>query len=80
MYFPIDISLKSLRHEISLVILYQSALKYSWNYDRSYSGSKEEVEVASTIQPYEGEPRAPNEDFDGDWQRGFLAYGFSGQD
>ena len=26
--------------------------------------SKEEMEVASTVQPYEGEPRASNEDFD----------------
>ena len=34
--------------------------------DTSYSSSKEEMEVASTVQHYEGEPRAPNEDFDGD--------------
>ena len=32
----------------------------------SYSSSKEEVEVAGTVQPYEGEPRALNEDFDED--------------
>ena len=41
--------------------------------DTSYSSSKEEMEVASTVQPYEGEPHASNEDFDGDWQRRFLA-------
>ena len=29
--------------------------------------SKEEMEVASTVQPYEGEPRRSNEDFDEDW-------------
>ena len=34
--------------------------------DTSYSSSKEEMEVASTVQPYEGESRASNEDFDGD--------------
>ena len=43
--------------------------------DTSYSSSKEEIEVASTVQPYEGEPRASNEDFDEDWQRQFLACG-----
>ena len=35
--------------------------------DTSYSSSKEEMEVASTVQPYEGEPRASNEDFDEDF-------------
>ena len=35
--------------------------------DTSYSSSKEEMEVASTVQPYEGGPRASNEDFDEDW-------------
>ena len=60
--------------------VYLSSASSSESCDTSYSGSKEEVEVASTVQPYEGEPRAPNEDFDGDWQRRFLAYGFSGQD
>ena len=34
--------------------------------DTSYSSSREEMEVASTVQPYEGEPRASNEDFDDD--------------
>ena len=32
--------------------------------DTSYSSSKEEIEVASTVQSYEGEPRASNEDFE----------------
>ena len=35
--------------------------------DTSYWSSKEEMEVASWVQPYEGEPRASNEDFDQDW-------------
>ena len=42
--------------------------------------AKNKLEVASTVQPYEGEPRASNEDFDEDfdedWQRRFLACGF----
>ena len=33
----------------------------------SYSSSREEMAVVSTVQPYEGEPRASNEDFDEDW-------------
>ena len=33
------------------------------------------MEVASTVQPYEGEPRASNEDFDEDWQTRFIACG-----
>ena len=33
------------------------------------------MEVESTVQPYEGEPRAANEDFDEDWLRLFLACG-----
>ena len=41
--------------------------------DTSHSSNKEEMEVATTVQPYEGEPRASNEDFDEDWQRRFLA-------
>ena len=44
--------------------------------DTSYSSNKEEMEVASTVQPYEGEPRASNEDFDEDWQKRFLACSF----
>ena len=34
--------------------------------DTSYSSSKGEMEVSSTAQRYEGEPRAPNEDGDDD--------------
>ena len=35
----------------------------------SYSSSKEEIEVARTVQPFEEEPRASNKDFDKDLQR-----------
>ena len=31
------------------------------------------MEVASTVQPYEGEPRRSNEDFDEEWLKRFLA-------
>ena len=41
------------------------------SFDIPYSSSKEEMEVWSTIQPYEGEPRESNEDFDQDWPSGF---------
>ena len=34
--------------------------------DTSYSKTSEEMEVVSTVQPYEGEPHASNEDFDQD--------------
>ena len=34
------------------------------SFDTSYASSKEEMEVTSTVQPYEGEPRASNKDFD----------------
>ena len=34
--------------------------------DTSHSSNKEEMDVATTVQPYEGEPRASNEDFDED--------------
>ena len=43
--------------------------------DTSHSSSRGGMEVASTVQPYEGEPRASNEDFDEDLQRQFLARG-----
>ena len=35
--------------------------------DTLYSSNKEEIEVATAVQPYEGEPRASiaNEDVDG---------------
>ena len=42
----------------------------------SYSSSKEEMEVASTVQPYEGEPCESNEDFYEDWLSWFVAYSF----
>ena len=41
----------------------------------SHLSSREETEVARTVQPFEEEPRASNEDFDEDWQRRFLACG-----
>ena len=34
--------------------------------DTSYSSNREEMEVASTVQSYEGEPCASNEDFNED--------------
>ena len=43
--------------------------------DTSYSSSGGEMEVASMVQPYEGKPRASNEDFDEHWQRQFLVRG-----
>ena len=46
------------------------------SYYTSYSSSKEEMEVASMAQPYEGEPRESNEDFYEDWLSWFVAYGF----
>ena len=45
------------------------------SFDTSYSSSKEEMEVANTIQLYEGKPRASYENFDVDWLRRFLACG-----
>ena len=35
----------------------------------SYSSSKEEIEVASTVQPFEEDPRASNKGFDKDSHR-----------
>ena len=43
--------------------------------DTSYSSSREEMEVASMVQPYEGEPRTSNGDLDEYWQGLFLACG-----
>ena len=43
--------------------------------DTSHSSSSGEMEVPGTVQPYEGYPRASNEDFDEDLQRRFLARG-----
>ena len=56
--------------------VYLSSASSSESCDTSYSSSREEMEVASTVQPYEGEPCASNEDFDEDWQKWFLACSF----
>ena len=46
------------------------------SFDTSYSSNKEEMELScGPIQPYEGEPRTSNDDFDEDWLRRFLASG-----
>ena len=45
------------------------------SFNTSYSNSKEEMEVANTVKPHEGELRASNEDFDEDWLRRFLERG-----
>ena len=79
-YKTVKLSVHIYKSLASLVILYQSALKYSQimhdsdvylpsassteSCDTSYSSSREEMVVASTVQPYEGEPRASNENFD----------------
>ena len=34
------------------------------SFDTSYSGSKEEMEVASMVQPFKEEPRESKKDFD----------------
>ena len=48
--------------------VYQSSANSSKSCDTSYSStSREEMEVASTVQPCEGEARASNEDFDEYW-------------
>ena len=44
--------------------VYLPSASFTESCDTSYASSKEEMEVVSTIQPYEGEPRASNEDFD----------------
>ena len=44
--------------------VYLSSASSSESCDTSYSStSREEMEVASTVQPCEGEPPASNEDF-----------------
>ena len=43
--------------------------------DTSHSSRRGGMEVPSTVQPYEGELRASNKDFDEDLQRRFLALG-----
>ena len=47
-------------------VVYLPSASSTESCDTSYSSCREEIEVASTIQPYEGEPRASNEDFDED--------------
>ena len=37
--------------------VYLTSASSTESFDTSYLGNKEEMEVASTIQPYEGEPR-----------------------
>lgn len=54
--------------------VYQPLASSTKSWDTSYSSGREEMEVASTVQPYEGEPRASNEDSE-DWERRFLACG-----
>ena len=46
--------------------VYLTSASSTESFDTSYLCNKEEMEVASTIQPYEGEPSASNEDFDED--------------
>ena len=55
--------------------VYLPLASFTESCDTSYASSKEEMEVASAVQPYVGEPRASNEDFDEGWQRRFLACG-----
>ena len=47
--------------------VYLPQVSFTASCDTSYLISKEEMEVASTVEPYEGEPRASYEDFDEDW-------------
>ena len=44
--------------------VYLPSASFTENCDTSHSSSGGEMEVASTAQLYEGEPRASNEDFD----------------
>ena len=44
--------------------VYLSSSSSTKSCDTSYSSSKDEMEVASVVQPYEWEPQASNEDFD----------------
>ena len=46
--------------------VYQPSASSTKSWDTSYSSGREEMEVASTVQPYEGEPRASKEDSDED--------------
>ena len=44
--------------------VYLSLASSTESFDTSYSGGKEEMEVASTVQPFKEEPRESNKDFD----------------
>ena len=55
--------------------VYLPQASFTASCDTSYLISKDEMEVASTVEPYEGEPCASNKDFDEDWQRRSLARG-----
>ena len=44
--------------------VYLSLASSTESFDTSYSGSKGEMEVASTVQPFKEEPRESNKDFD----------------
>ena len=46
--------------------VYLPSKNYTESCDTSHSRSREETEVARTVQPFEEEPRASNEDFDED--------------
>ena len=46
--------------------VYLPQISFTASCDTSYFISKEEMKVVRTVEPYEGEPRASNEDFDGD--------------
>ena len=56
-------------------VVYLPSASSTESCDTSYSSCREEMEIVSTVQPYEGEPRASNEDFDDDWQTRFIACG-----
>ena len=43
--------------------VYLPSASFTESCDTSYASSKEEMEVASAVQPYVGEPRASNEKF-----------------
>ena len=69
---PRVVILKYISQVILITGLYQRLLWwFSWSVFLSLIkhllSSKEEMEVASTVQPYEGEPRRSNEDFDEVW-------------
>ena len=69
---PRVVILKYISQVILITALYQRFLWWiPWSVFFSLIkhllSSKEEMEVASTVQPYEGEPRRSNEDFDEDW-------------